>query len=250
MAYFLQTLSYELSNLTKETNMKTVLHIDTSARRTDNDVQEYNSISKTLAATFMDRWMAINSEDQVIYRDLGLNPPVFINQEWIAAVFTPSGKKTDEQKALLTLSDTLIDELDRADIILISSPMYNYGMPAVLKAWFDQVIRINKTFSFDLARGDFPLEPIMSGKTLVLISSSGEFGFEIGGIREKMNHLGTHIEVLSRYLGVDNFHEIKSEYQEFGDERHEKSFSDAYIAIEALVEQLSLTFGRCSSIVN
>jgi len=219
--------------------MKTVLHLDTSARRTDSSVQDYNSISKTLAAKFMDKWVTANRKDKVIYRDLGLNPPEFVSQDWIAAVFTPDENKTDEQKELLTLSDTLIDELDQADIILISSPMYNYGMPAVLKAWFDQVVRINKTFSFDLARGDFPLEPIMSGKTLVLISSSGEFGFEIGGIREKMNHLGPHIEVLGKYLGVEDFYEIKSEYQEFGDERHAKSLEDAHLAIEVLVKQLS-----------
>jgi len=219
--------------------MKTVLHLDTSARRTDSSVQDYNSISKTLAAKFMDKWVTANRKDKVIYRDLGLNPPEFVSQDWIAAVFTTDENKTDEQKELLTLSDTLIDELDQADIILISSPMYNYGMPAVLKAWFDQVVRINKTFSFDLARGDFPLEPIMSGKTLVLISSSGEFGFEIGGIREKMNHLGPHIEVLGKYLGVEDFYEIKSEYQEFGDERHAKSLEDAHLAIEVLVKQLS-----------
>jgi len=217
--------------------MKTILHIDTSARRTDNIVQEYNSISKTLAATFMDKWMTANNEDKVIYRDLGLNPPGFISQDWIAAVFTPDDKKTTEQKELLTLSDTLIDEVDQADIILISSPMYNYGMPAALKAWFDQVIRINKTFSFDLARGDFPLEPIMSGKKLILITSSGEFGFEIGGIREKMNHLGPHVETLGKYLGVENFYEIKSEYQEFADERHEKSLNDALTSIEELVKR-------------
>ena len=79
----------------------------------------------------------------------------------------------------------------------------------------------------------------MSGKILVLISSSGEFGFEIGGIREKMNHLGPHIEVLGKYLGVEDFYEIKSEYQEFGDERHAKSLEDAHLAIEVLVKQLS-----------
>jgi len=219
--------------------MKTVLHIDTSARRTDNENPQYNSISKTLSAVFMDKWMTANNEDKVIYRDLGLNPPGFISQDWIAAVFTPYEKQTKEQKALLTLSDTLIEELEQADIILISSPMYNYGMPAVLKAWFDQVVRINKTFSFDLARGDFPLEPIMSGKTMVLISSTGEFGFEIGGIRENMNHLGPHIEVLGKYLGVEDFYEIKSEYQEFADERHDKSLKDAYLSIEELVKQLS-----------
>lgn len=219
--------------------MNTVLHIDTSARSTDNSVAEYNSISKTLAVAFMDNWLANNNEDKVIYRDLSLNPPGFVNQDWIAAVFTPEDKRTNEQKELLKLSDTFISELEQADIILISSPMYNYGMPAVLKAWFDQVVRINKTFSFDLVRGDFPLEPIMSGKKLVLISSSGEFGFEAGGIRENMNHLGPHIEVLGKYLGVEDFYEIKSEYQEFGDERHAKSVKEAHISIDELVKQLS-----------
>lgn len=219
--------------------MATILRIDTSARRTDNDISDYNSISKSLAAHFIDKWFTLNSEDKVIYRDLGLNPPDFISQDWIAAVFTADEKQSDEQKALLTLSDTLIDEVAQADIIVISSPMYNYGIPAVLKAWFDQVVRINKTFTFDLARGDFPLEPIMSGKKLILLSSSGEFGFEIGGIREKMNHLGPYIATVDKYLGVEEFYEIKSEYQEFADARHQKSVNDAYLSIEKLVKQLS-----------
>ncbi|MGV2871050.1 FMN-dependent NADH-azoreductase [Colwellia sp. E150_009] len=218
--------------------MTTILHIDSSARRTDNDIKEYNSISKSLAAHFINKWRTLNNEDKVIYRDLGLNPPDFINQDWIAAVFTDDKKRTVEQKTLLTLSDTLIDEVYQADIIVISSPMYNYGMPAVLKAWFDQVVRINKTFTFDLDRGDFPIEPIMSGKKLILLSSCGEFGFEIGGVREKMNHLGPHIEIVGKYLGVDEFYEIKAEYQEFADARHEKSLNDAYREIEALVKQI------------
>lgn len=58
-------------------------------------------------------------------------------------------------------------------------------MPAQLKAWFDQIIRINKTFDFDLSRGDFPLHPLLFGKTLIVISSRGEFGFEKNGVREK-----------------------------------------------------------------
>lgn len=219
--------------------MTTILHIDTSARRTDNDIREYNSISKSLAAHFMDKWLTLNNGDKVIYRDLGLNPPDFISQDWIAAVFTADEKQSEEQKTLLTLSDTLIDEVDQADIIVISSPMYNYGMPAVLKAWFDQVVRINKTFTFDLARGDFPIEPIMSGKKLILISSSGEFGFEIGGIREKMNYLAPHVETAGKYLGVEEFYEIKSEYQEFSDARHEESLSNAYKGVEKLVKQLA-----------
>jgi FMN-dependent NADH-azoreductase len=219
--------------------MKTILHIDTSARRTDNAVLDYNSISKRLSAHFMDKWLTSNTDDNVIYRDIGLNPPPYIDQDWIAAVFTPEEKQSVEQKRLLALSDTLIEELNQADILLISAPMYNYGMPAVLKSWFDHIVRIGKTFTFDLTRGDFPIEPIMSGKTLVLITSSGEFGFEVGGIREHMNHLGPHVKTASGYLGVEEFYEVKSEYQEFADDRHERSVKEAYKKIDELVRELS-----------
>lgn len=219
--------------------MKTILHIDTSARRTDNAVLDYNSISKRLSAHFMDKWLTSNTDDNVIYRDIGLNPPPYIDQDWIAAVFTPEEKQSVEQKKLLALSDTLIEELNQADILLISAPMYNYGMPAALKSWFDHIVRIGKTFTFDLTRGDFPIEPIMSGKKLVLITSSGEFGFEVGGIREHMNHLGPHVKTASGYLGVEEFFEVKSEYQEFADDRHERSVKDAYKKIDELVRELS-----------
>ncbi|WP_345852303.1 FMN-dependent NADH-azoreductase [Shewanella algae] len=144
--------------------MKTLLRIDASARRTDNGKPSYNSISKSLAQLFCDHWQAQNNLSEFIYRDLGDQAPPAITQDWIAAVFTPEEHQSTEQQRLLELSDCLIDELQRADIILISTPMYNYGMPAALKAWFDQVIRINRTFSFDLKRGDFPLRPILSGK--------------------------------------------------------------------------------------
>ena len=117
--------------------------------------------------------------------------------------------------------------------------MYNYGMPAHLKAWVDQVIRVGRTFSFDLARGDWPLEPILSGKTMVLLTSCGEFGFGLGGIREGMNHLDTHLRTASRYLGVGEIHHLAIEYQEFGDERHARSVARAHAARPALVEQLA-----------
>lgn len=117
--------------------------------------------------------------------------------------------------------------------------MYNYGMPAQLKAWFDQVVRINKTFDFDLSRGDFPLQPLLSCKTLVVITSTGEFGFEQGGIREHMSHLVPHLRTLSKYLGVTTIHEIASEYQEFADQRHRQSLVKAYTKAQALALQLS-----------
>ncbi len=220
--------------------MSTLLHIDSSVRAAKNPSPDHDSISKKIANRFIDTWIHNRPEDEYIYRDVGMNPPDFITQDWIGAVFTPEEKRTPAQKERLALSDKLIAEVAAADVILISSPMYNYGMPAQLKAWFDQIVRINKTFDFDLSRGDFPLQPLLSGKTLIMVTSSGEFGFEKGGIREDSGHLAPHLRTLSKYLGVDTMYEIASEYQEFGDERHRMSVANAKERAEGIATELTI----------
>ncbi len=219
--------------------MSTILHIDSSVRDVTNPNPDHNSISKNIALQFINTWKNNRLKDEYIYRDVGVNPPDFITQDWISAVFTPEENRTPDQIKRLALSDELIAEVAAANIILISSPMYNYGMPAQLKAWFDQIVRINKTFDFDLSRGDFPLQPLLSGKTLIIATSSGEFGFEKGGIREDSGHLIPHLRTLSKYLGVDTMYEITSEYQEFGDERHRLSLANAKDRAESLASELS-----------
>lgn len=210
--------------------MTTLLHIDASARGD-------RSLSRKLSKAFVDQWLAREPGATVASRDIGRNPPPHVTETWVAAAFTAPADRTSDQHEELHLSDDLIGELDRANIIVIGTPMYNYGMPSALKSWFDKVIRIGKTFTFDLARGDFPLEPVMSGKTLVVLSSRGEFGFGPGGVRESMNHLETHIFTCAHYLGVQESHLIAIDYQEFDDERHRQSVAAAFAAIPVLVDQ-------------
>lgn len=225
-----------------ELMMSKILHIDASVRAVINPNPNHNSISKNIATRLINSWKKQLPIDEYIYRDVGMNPPPFITQEWIAAVFTPETNRTQAQHDVLSISDQLIAEVSKSDILVISSPMYNYGMPAQLKAWFDQIIRVNKTFDFDLARGDFPLQPLLSGKTLIIITSSGEFGFEEDGIRNNMSHLLPHIRTLSKYLGVEKIHEITSEYQEFGDHRHISSLENAYHQAEKVVSEIAHSF--------
>ena len=201
--------------------MKTILHIDSSARSFTDDKLPHQSISRQLAKHFIQHYTELQPNTEIIYRDLAKDPASFIDQDWIAACFTD--EPNDTQTQTLSESDTLISEIEVADLIVMSAPMYNYGMPAVLKAWFDQVIRVNKTFSFDLARGDKPLAPILSGKQMLLCTSCGESDFGEGQENAAMNHLGSHIKQLSRYLGAETFYEVTSEYQEFSDKRHEQS---------------------------
>lgn len=217
--------------------MTTILRVQASARTT-------GSVSRKLSEAFVDAWRSAEADVAVIDRDLGRSPPPAVSEPWIAAAFTPDDQRNDEQRKLLALSDELIGELERADIIVIGTPMYNYGMPAALKAWFDQVIRINRTFTFDLARGDRPLEPILCGKCLVVLTSCGEFGFEPGGLNEGAGHLVPHIKTTSKYLGADHISHVGVEFQEFGDERHEASKEQAFHDLAALVPALQSRFAK------
>ena len=216
--------------------MPTLLHIDVSVRTS-------RSLSRELSLHFVDEWRNRHSPSQLIRRDLALKPPPFVDERFIAAAFTPLEERTAAMCATLAVSDGCIDELQASDVIVIGTPMYNYGLPAALKAWVDQVIRIDRTFSFDLARGDFPLKPILSGKALVLLTSSGEFGFAPGGIRQSANHLDTHFATLQHLLGADHLFHAGIEYQEFKDDRHAASIANTHAHIPTLVQEVASVLG-------
>eukprot|EP00435_Cladocopium_sp_Y103_P076834 s1_g573.t1 len=218
--------------------MSTLLRIDASARHT-------RSLTRMMSDHFLQAWRRAIPDATVIERDVGLHPPAPISEDWIDAAFTPVDQRTTEQRAELETSDRLIDEIEKSDIILIATPMYNYGLPASLKAWVDQIVRVGRTFTFDLARGDRPLEPIFSGKTLVVLTAAGEFGFSPGGINADADHLVPHIRTISKYLGADRLHHVGIEYQEFGDHRFETSKTEALAGIQQLVATLS---GQHSSV--
>lgn len=203
--------------------MTVLLRVDASARLD-------GSITRQMADRFIDGWRASEPDVQVVPRDVGRQPPSIVSEASIRAGFTPSEQRTPEMKATLAESVTLIDEVRLADVLVIGAPLYNYGLPASLKAWVDQIIRPGETFSFDLRRGDFPIRSTLSGKTLVVLSSRGEFGFGPGGIRDGWDHLNPHLwTVATRLLGIaaEDVHEIASEYQEFNDERHRRSRGQA-----------------------
>lgn len=199
--------------------MPTLLRIDASAQL------EERSLTRHLTELFTQTFLAQAPDTKVITRDVGLNPIPAIDHKFIHAAFTQPNEREPWMNERLALSDELVDEVIAADIVVLGAPMYNYGMPTALKGWIDHIARIGRTFSFDLARGDTPIEPILSGKRLVVLSSRGEFGFAPGGPRAHLNALDPALAACAHYFGVAraDIETIAIEYQEFKDARHENS---------------------------
>lgn len=197
------------------------------------------SLSRRLSQAFEEEWASCRPNDTIVHRDVGQDPPPHITEEWIAAAFTAEESRSALQRDVLRISDHLIEEVLVAEVIVVASPMYNYGMPSHLKAWVDNVIRIDRTFTFDLARGEQPIEPIQSGKTLVMLLSSGEGYFSPGELNAPKNHLDPHLQEALRLIGVTDVHTARIEFQEFGDERHRLSLADAYQKARQLVRRIA-----------
>ena len=118
----------------------TVLYIEASARKS-------GSVSRDLSDRIVSGLMNGNKGAKLIRRDLADGVP-FIDDTFTAAINTPADQRTAEQRKALDVSDALVAELQAADAIVIGSPIYNFGVPASLKAWIDQVARAGLTFSY------------------------------------------------------------------------------------------------------
>lgn len=215
--------------------MPTLLRIDASAQL------EERSLTRHLTGLFTRTFLDAAPGARVIDRDVGQVPVPAIDHRFIHAAFTPPEARAPWMAERLDLSDRLIAELVAADVIVMGAPMYNYGMPSALKAWIDHVARIGETFSFDLARGDTPIAPILSGKRLVVLSSRGEFGFAPGGVRAHLNALDPALAACAHYFGVapDRIDTVAIEYQEFKDDRHRASVEAAEARTRALASALA-----------
>lgn len=136
------------------------------------------SISRQMTRHFVERWQATHPGGEVIGRDLAESDLPFVNADWLQAYFTPPQQLTPELSARLSFSDTLVAELLAADYIVIGTPVYNYNIPAALKAWVDHIVRKGLTLGFD-GQG------LLTGKHATVLLASGGIYTEGSPIRER-----------------------------------------------------------------
>lgn len=169
-----------------------VLRIDSSGRQ---DQSSTRGLADNLINALADRYSSV----EVVSRDLALGMP-HVDQNWIEANLTPEEERSTNHQQRLSYSDSLVDELKAADVIVIGVPIYNFGIPAALKAWVDMVARARATFRYT----ENGPEGLLEGKKAYLVVASGgvavdsEVDFATPYMRHALSFLGiTDIEVVT-----------------------------------------------------
>lgn len=220
--------------------MPHILHLDASARPGLAGKDQHGSHSRNLSQRFVSQWLARRAQDSLTYRDIGQNPPSFISHDWIAASFTPEQQREPWMRETLAESDQLVDELIAADVLVLGTPLYNFGMPAALKAWIDQIVRPGRTVDIDESNPLDPYVPRLADRPrhAVILTARGGIGFGVGGEMAHMNHLEPNLITALGFIGITQVHQIAIEGQEVGGELLAESVAQGLNKVDALVAEL------------
>lgn len=190
-----------------------ILHIDSSPRGAE-------SHSRKMTAELVAALKEKNRDATVVYRDLGHNLPPFVTEDWQNGAYTPEEQRTPAQIAALEYSDRTIAELLAADIVVIGAPMYNLTISADLKAWLDQIIRINKTFTADY-------KGLATGKKAFIVTSRGGGGYGAGEAMEKINFQDPYLRTAFGFIGITDVEFIYINNTAKGEESVRESYANA-----------------------
>lgn len=184
---------------------QTILKINASARHE-------GSTSRALVEQLSDRLTGI-SPSHVINRDVSEGLPM-VDNDWILASQIAQAERTKTHNSALTISDKLIAELKVANTVIIGVPIYNFGIPASLKSWIDQICRAGETFSYT-ENGPIGL---LEGKTAYVVITSG--GVESGSSIDFATNYMKHV---LGFIGITDVHFVKADQLMFASE--EKLFA-------------------------
>lgn len=194
------------------------------------------SHSRRLAEAFAARCLTASPSMRVTRREVGRTPPLAVTEAWVAAAFYPQPEERPPyMEADLSASETLIEEVFSHDLIVISTPMYNYSVPSGLKAWVDQIIRKDRTVRIVQKGGQFDYQPMVHGKRVIVVTTRGGTGFGPGGPYAQMNHADTWLRDVLAFIGMTDLEVLAAESDEIGGE----VFQEQYGRVQSRLVELA-----------
>ena len=172
-------------------NQKHILRLDASAN-------DSHSASRKLGNVLADQLEDLYPRSEIRQRDLN-QELAFIDNNWIAANFTASDERDDSQNQQLAFSDRLIAELQWADHIVLTTPMYNFGVPATLKAWIDLVCRAGVTFRY----GPNGPEGLLTNKRIDIVITTGG-----APLRSPVDFVSGYLKQVFSFIGIEDINFI------------------------------------------
>jgi FMN-dependent NADH-azoreductase len=174
---------------------------DLNILRIDASANVSSSNSKKLGNELIARLEAHHINTVVQQRDLNRDL-YFIDETWVAANFTPVDQRSEQQKQRLAFSDDLIDEIKQADHIVLTTPMYNFGIPSSLKAWIDLICRAGVTFHYT---ADGPVGLVGDKRVDIIITTGGV------PLQSPLDFVSGYLKQVFGFIGIDNVNIIAAD---------------------------------------
>lgn len=200
-----------------------LLHIDSS-------ISGANSVSRQLSKEVVEKWRAAHPGLQVQYLDLTVEAPNPLTRDALGfRVPVSDDSLTDAQRAENEVSAKLVNQVLDADVIVIGSPLYNFTIPAQLKAWLDRIAQGGKTFKYT-ENGPVGL---LGDKTVVLALSRGGI-YSTSEAGQAMEHQESYLKAIFGFMGVTDVRVVRAEGLDMGPDSRERGLAQARQEIEAL----------------
>jgi len=166
---------------------------------------------------------------RLVFRDLAADPPPLIDAAFSAAILGPPG----EVPPALEASEALIRELDAADMLVIATPMHNYGVPAVLKAWVDQIVRIHRTFA---STPGGKAGKLRDRPAWLVVASGGWFtGPSPSGAPSQPDFLTPYVRAVLSTVGITDLHILTLEGVTRGADIADAAFAQARMVLDRVL---------------
>lgn len=202
--------------------MQTLLQLNTS-------LFSGNGQSSRLADQFVANWKAGNPNGTVIARDLGADPVPHLTAQRFGAFLAKSDERNAQQQAVVDFSDALIEEIRQADIIVLGLPMYNFGIPSTLKAYFDHIARAGVTFRYT----DTGPAGLLTGKKAYVFAARG--GIYAG---TPLDTQTAYVRDFLRFIGIADVEFVYAEGLNMGEDSKQVALANAQAAVRQLIEPM------------